>query len=215
MYQSFLEKLQNILLPAIEYFINELDYKVTLEMALFNYDLLKEDDTEKFSLFNYNFNYINSFCESVFRSVEEKIESISYALLKINMSHSPDSSTFESFKSFISPFKQKLSHLKTVYQINHNKETLLAQNINIDTSCLVDGIKQAIEPLANLNGMKSINKIIPKRKQDTILIKHHFSIALETEDVHMLKQLSTEEFSVSFWCKNFLISISSLNYLRI
>jgi hypothetical protein len=161
MYQSFLEKLQNILLPAIEYFINELDYKVTLEMALFNYDLLKEDDTEKFPLFNYNFNYINSFCESVFRSVEEKIESISYALLKINMSHSPDSSTFESFKSFISPFKQKLSHLKTVYQINHNKETLLAQNINIDTSCLVDGIKQAIEPLANLNGMKSINKIIP------------------------------------------------------
>jgi len=203
-HQSFLEKLQNVLLPAVEYFINELDYKVTLEMALFNYDLLKEDDSEKFPLFNFDFNYINSFCESVFSSVEEKTEYISYALLNINTSLSPDDSSADWFKTFISPFKQKLAHLKTVYQINHNKETPPTPNINIDTSCLVDGIKQAIEPLANLNGMKSISKIIPKRKQDTILIKHYIAIALEVEDVPMLKQLATEEFSVSFWCKKFL-----------
>jgi hypothetical protein len=173
-------------------------------MALFNYDLLKDDDSEEFPLFNYDFNYINSFCESVFKSVEEKIEYISYALLKINTSYRPDYSTSDNFKSFISPFKQKLAHLKTVYQINHNKETTPAPNINIDASCIVDGIKKAVEPLANINCMKPICKIIPKRKQDTILIKHYLAIALEAEDVPMLKQLATSEFSVSFWCRKFL-----------
>jgi hypothetical protein len=234
-HQSFLEKLQNVLLPSIEYFINELDFKVTLEMALFNYDLLKEDDSEKFPLFNYDFNYINSFCDSVFRSVEEKTEYISYALLEINTSLSPDDSSAGYFKSFISPFKRKLAHLKTVCQMNHYKEIPPPQNINIDTSCIVDGFKQAIEPLANLhtetppplninidtscivdeikqaieplsnhNSINSISKIIPKRKQDSILIKRYIAIAIEAEGVPMLKQLASEEFSISFWSKKFL-----------
>lgn len=233
-HQSFLEKLQNVLLPAIEYFITELDYKVTLEMALFNYDLLKEDDSEKFPLFNYDFNYINSFCDSVFRSVEEKTEYISYALLEINTSLSPDDSSADWFKPYISPFKRKLAHLKTVYQMNHCKETpptpnisidtsgivdgikqaiepLANQiketpppNISIDTSCLVDGIKLAIEPLANHNSINSISKIIPKRKQDSILIRRYIAIAIEAEGVPMLKQLASEQFSISFWSKKFL-----------
>ena len=58
--------------------------------------------------------------------------------------------------------------------------------------------------LQNKNSMKSLNKIIPKSKQDVILIKHYFKIALEAEDVPKLKQLATEEFSVDFWCKKFL-----------
>ncbi|MCX6158918.1 MAG: hypothetical protein NTY74_13145 [Ignavibacteriae bacterium] len=198
----FKERLVTVLLPAIEYFIDELDFKITLNTAFYKYPDQFEDVEDKFPLFKYDFQYANSYCESIFKLIEEKIEYFSHIILSYNLTHKQDSANAEKNKSAILPFEQKLAHLKTVYELNHNKEKPITPNINIDTSGLVKGINHIIEKIDDSTA-KSEKKKAPDTQAFGGLIKEYFEVAQKVFGVPKLEDLASNKYSVPTWSKMF------------
>jgi len=214
-HQSFLEKLQNVLLPAIEHFINELDYKVTLEMALFNYDLLKEDDSEKFPDFDFRYDSIQSFSSSVFSKTEDKIEYCLFLLQKYNEVKNLDIYDYRYLDECASRIEDDLKSLKEIYAFKKNKDNIQDSGKQIiKTEDLINGFMSVIEPFTKTeNPMPAKNKI-PKRNQFSELINHYFEVALAVCGVPKLEELADRKYSAPSWSKKFDDPVFLVDLLR-
>ncbi len=212
--------LKNELIYFLKLRLNRCRLNLALKNARKKYPDNFDDDNDKYPVLDYDYYSIQTYSNEIFKTIEEKAIYFLFLINSYEKSNIRGEEMPEDASLCIYNLRKELENYKDLININYLKNSVRSVPTLEDQLRIIDNLKISTGKNRKRFSLKPKNPIIPKSKEDPILIRHYYDIAKKYEDVPKLKHLETSDFSKSFWSKKlndifFLTKIYTLIELKL
>lgn len=212
--------LKNELIYFLKIKLNDCKLNLALKNAREKYPDNFDDDNDKFPVLDYDYDSIQTYSNEIFKTIEEKATYLLLIISSYEKSNIQGDEIPENASLCIFNLRKELENYKDLININYLKNSVRSVPTLEDQLRIIDNLKISTGKNRKRFSLKPKNPIIPKSKEDPILIRHYYDIAKKCEGVPKLKHLETSDFSKSFWSKKlndifFLTKIYTLIELKL
>lgn len=182
--------------------LKEFKLKERIQNAKAKYPDGFSDLNDKFPDFEFDFDYVTDYCDSVFNLVEDQIEYFNYLIFEYKTEKGENGVLNSKQKKLLIPFEQKLEYLNTVLNLKKNRNENTAGISNNNSGDIITAMNHFIDKIGNVVSNKEEIKQ-PVSKGFSQLIKHYFEISEGVHRVPKLEELASKHYSISSWSKLF------------